>query len=97
MAENHFETLPVALYGVVLFMAGIAYFMLSRSLIAHHGRESALALAIGRDRKGMVSLLLYVVAIGLAFFHTVAALAVYVLVAAIWLIPDSRIEKSLRS
>lgn len=97
MGENHFETLPVALYGVVLLMAGIAYFMLSKSLIAHHGRESALALAIGRDRKGIVSLLLYGVAIGLAFFHTAAAFAVYVLVAAIWLIPDSRIEKSLRS
>ena len=97
MGENHFETLPVALYGVVLFMAGIAYFMLSKSLIAHHGRESALAIAIGRDRKGIVSLLLYLVAIGLAFVHSAAAFAVYVLVAAIWFIPDSRIEKRLGS
>jgi uncharacterized membrane protein len=97
MGENHFETLPVALYGVVLFMAGIAYFMLSKALIAHHGRDSALALALGRDHKGIVSLALYVVAIVLAFFSSAAAFAVYVLVAVIWFIPDSRIEKRLRS
>jgi len=97
MGENHFETLPVALYGVVLFMAGIAYFMLSKALIAHHGLDSALALALGRDRKGVVSLALYVVAIVLAFFSSAAAFAVYVLVAVIWFIPDSRIEKRLRS
>ena len=97
MGENHFETLPVALYGAVLFMAGIAYYILSRALIAHHGPESALALAIGDDRKGKVSLVLYVAAVTLAFFSSAAAFAVYVLVAALWLIPDQRIEARLRS
>jgi uncharacterized membrane protein len=96
MGENHFETLPVALYGVVLFMCGIAYYILSRLLIAHDGRESNLAIALGRDRKGIVSLLLYIVAIPLAFFSAPAAFAVYVLVAAIWFIPDRRIERMLR-
>src|ERR1700682_4116681 len=96
MGENHFETLPVALYGVVLFMCGIAYYILSRLLIAHDGRESNLAIALGRDRKGIVSLLLYIVAIPLAFFSAPRAFAVYVLVAAIWFIPDRRIESVLR-
>ena len=91
----HFDTLPVALYGVLLFLAGAAYYLLCRALIAHHGNESSLALAIGRDHKGIVSLLLYLVAIGLAFVHPGAACAVYVLVAAIWFIPDRRIETRL--
>ncbi len=96
MGENHFETLPVALYGVVLFMAGVAYYILCRVLIAHHGQASALAQAIGRDRKGLASLVLYAIAIALAFVHTAAAFAVYVLVAAIWFIPDRRIEGPTR-
>jgi uncharacterized membrane protein len=95
MGENHFERLPVALYGAVLLMCGIAYYILSRMLIAHEGRESNLAVALGRDRKGIVSLLLYVVAIPLAFFSASAAFAVYVLVAIVWFIPDRRIEKVL--
>ena len=94
--ENNFETLPVALYGAVLFMCGIAYYILSRLLIAHQGRESNLAIALGSDRKGIVSLLLYIVAIPLAVFSAPAAFAVYVLVAALWFIPDRRIERALR-
>jgi uncharacterized membrane protein len=93
MGENHFETLPVALYGVVLFMAGVAYYILCRSLIAHHGRDSVLAIAIGRDHKGIASVLLCMLGIGLAFVHSRFAFAMYVLVAIIWLIPDRRIEK----
>ncbi len=96
MGENHFAALPVGLYGVVLLMAGVAYYILSQTLIAHHGRDSALAQALGRDRKGLVSLVLYLVAIALAFFSSAAAFAVYVLVAAIWFIPDRRIEKRLK-
>jgi uncharacterized membrane protein len=96
MGENHFETLPVALYGGVLFMCGIAYYILSRALVAHHGRESTLAVALGKDRKGIASLLLYVVAIALAPLSAPAAFAVYVLVAALWLVPDRRIENVLR-
>lgn len=96
MGENHFDTLPVALYGAVLFMCGLAYYILTRFLIAHHGRQSSLALAVGSDRKGIASMLLYAVAIPLAFFSPPAAFAIYVLVAAIWFIPDRRIEKALR-
>jgi uncharacterized membrane protein len=95
MGENDFETLPVALYGAVLLMCGTAYYILERVLIAHHGRESKLAVALGRDPKGIASLLLYAMAIPLAFFSAPAAFAVYALVAALWLIPDRRIERVL--
>ena len=97
MGENHFQTLPVALYGADLFMCGIAYYLLSRTLIAHHGRESKLAIALGSDRKGILSLLLYAVAIPMAFFSAPAAMALYVLVAVLWFIPDRRIERALKS
>jgi uncharacterized membrane protein len=96
MGENHFETMPVALYGVVLLMCGIAYYVLSRLLIARHGRDSDLATALGSDRKGILSVLLYIVAIPLAFLSPPAAFAVYAIVAAIWFIPDRRIEKALK-
>jgi uncharacterized membrane protein len=96
MGENHFNTLPVALYGAVLFMCGVAYYILARLLIIHHGHQSTLAIALGSDRKGIVSTLLYIVAIPLAFFNPPAAFAIYVLVAAIWFIPDRRIERVLK-
>jgi uncharacterized membrane protein len=96
MGENHFDTLPVALYGAVLFMCGIAYYILARLLIVHHGHQSALAIALGTDRKGIVSVWLYIVAIPLAFFSPPAAFAIYALVAAIWFIPDRRIERVLK-
>ncbi|MEW5986987.1 MAG: TMEM175 family protein [Chloroflexota bacterium] len=95
MGENNFAARPVALYGVVLLLAGFAYNILSRVLIALHGRDSALAMAIGRDFKGKVSLVFYTVAIPLAFVNRWLAFALYVLVAIIWLIPDRRIEKTL--
>jgi uncharacterized membrane protein len=94
--ENDFAPLPVALYGIVLLLAACAYWILSRSLIAHHGGESALARAVGRDRKGTVSVALYVAAVGLAFVDSRLALAIYVLVAVMWLVPDRRIERSIR-
>jgi uncharacterized membrane protein len=97
MGENHFETLPVSLYGAVLLMCGIAYYILSRLLIAHHGRESSLAVALGSDRKGIGSLALYTVAIPLSFFSAPTAFVIYVLVAAIWFIPDRRIERALKT
>ncbi len=96
MGENHFETLPVALYGAVLFMCGVAYYILARLLIVRHGHQSTLAIALGIDRKGIISVCLYVVAIPLAFFSPPAAFAIYVLVAVIWFIPDRRIERILR-
>jgi uncharacterized membrane protein len=96
MGENHFEAMPVALYGFVMLMASIAYFVLARSLVAHHEPSSDLAKAIGRDRKGKISTALYLLALPLAFWHAWAALSLYVLVAVIWFLPDRRIEKVLR-
>lgn len=93
MGENHFAPLPVALYGGVLFMCGAAYYILARSLVAHHGQDSDLAHALGKDYKGLVSMVLYGIAIPLSFVVTWLAIAIYVLVAAIWFIPDRRIEK----
>ncbi len=93
MGENHFAAQTVALYGVVLFMAAVAYTILVQLLIAHHGRDSTLAKAIGSDFKGNISLIIYAAAILLSFFLNWAAVALYFLVAAIWFVPDRRIEK----
>jgi uncharacterized membrane protein len=93
--ETMFAELPMAVYGFVLWMAGFAYFLLVRAMISHHGKDSTLATAIGSDFKGYISLVGYTVAIALAFFQPMLSLALYVLVAAIWFIPDSRIEKTL--
>ena len=95
MGENGFATWPVALYGAVFALAGVAYFLLTRALIALNGRESVLATAVGRDVKGWVSVGIYLVAIGLAFVSAGLACALYVLVAVLWLIPDRRIERTL--
>lgn len=95
--ENHFAALPVALYGVVLLFAAIAYFILSRTLIATHGEGSTLATALGRDFKGKVSVVIYALAILLSFLNAWAACLLYVLVAVMWLIPDRRLENALTS
>jgi uncharacterized membrane protein len=95
MGENHFATLPVALYGVNLLMAGVAYFILSRSLIHFHGKQSTIAAAIGGDRKGRFSIFIYAIGIGLCFIHPLLGFGCYVFVAAIWFIPDKRIEKKV--
>ena len=92
MGENHFASGPVALYGLVLLFAAIAYTILTQSLINHHGRDSILASAIGNDAKGKISLLLYLLGCPLAFFSPYVAQAIYVIVAIMWLVPDSRIE-----
>ena len=97
MGENHFAALPVALYGVVLLLAAIAYFALTRTLILYHGQNSTLANALGRDLKGKLSVLIYAVAIPLAFVIPLLACALYILVAVMWLVPDRRIEKTLNS
>jgi len=97
MGENHFAASPIALYGTVLLFSAIAYFILSLALIAHHGKDSALAIAIGRDFKGKISVVLYAVAIPFSFVNSWVAFGVYVLVAIMWLIPDRRIEKTLTS
>ena len=95
MGENHFQSWPVAVYGTVLLLAGVAYFILTQTLIKLHGRESALGISIGRDRKGQISIVIYAVAIPLAFAQPWIAEALYVTVAIIWLIPDPRIERKL--
>ncbi len=95
MGENQFAPLPVALYGVVLFLAAIAYTILVRALIALHGQHSLLATAMGRDFKGKVSLVIYFFAILLTLINSWLAFALYILVAIIWLVPDRRIEKTM--
>ncbi len=95
MGENGFATWPVALYGIVLLGSAIAYTILTLSLTALHGQESVLTTAIGDDRKGKISLLIYLAAIFLAFVDARIAGVLYILVAVIWLIPDQRIEKNI--
>ena len=93
MGENHFAARPVALYGVVLIMAANAYFLLSRCLIHHHGKDSLLGAALGDDFKGKVSIALYASAIALSFANRWLGFTLYWVVALIWLIPDRRIER----
>ena len=95
MGESHFAAWPVALYGAVLLCTGIAYFILTRALIAHHGQESPLATALGRDIKGKISLVFYAVAIPMALVNAWLACALYVVVAIMWLVPDRRIEEAV--
>jgi uncharacterized membrane protein len=95
MGENHFAPEPTALYGVVLFMAAVAYFILQQAIIAKHGRESLLAAAVGRDLKGKISPVIYVTAVAAAFIAPWISQTLYVLVAALWLVPDRRIENVL--
>ncbi len=97
MSENHFEAVPVALYGVILLFAGIAYYLLAHCLMRTHGRESLIAKSLGADFKGKVSIAIYAVAIPLAFVHSLISCALYVAVAAIWFIPDRRIERVERA
>jgi uncharacterized membrane protein len=87
--------LPVAAYGVVLLMAAVGYYLLQRAIIAHDGLTSALALALGRDIKGKLSMMLYATGILLAFVQPWISIALYVLVSVIWFVPDRRIEKAL--
>jgi len=93
MGTNHFAPLPTVIYGVVLFGAGCAYFVLTRVLLAGHDTDSPLAKAIGRDAKGKASLVIYAAAIALAFVLPLGSCALYVLAAAMWLYPDPRLER----
>ena len=95
MGENHFASMPTALYGVVLLMAAVAYLILQRLILHAEGPNAVLAVALGRDIKGKLSPLLYALAIGAAFVRPGIAEALYVLVALLWLIPDRRIERTL--
>ena len=95
MGEHHFAQVPTAVYGVVLLMAAIAYYVLQRTIIASEGERSTLGEAVGRDLKGKLSPVIYAVSIGLAFINRWLALAGYVAVALIWLLPDRRLESRL--
>jgi uncharacterized membrane protein len=96
MGENHYAPLPVAVYGMMLLLAGISYFVLTKRLIVYHGKDSVLARSIGSDWKGAASLLVYALAIPLAFAMPWLSCAGYILVAVMWLVPDRRIEKLVR-
>lgn len=95
MGENHFAAMPVAVYGVVLLFAAIAYFILTRALLRIHSTDSTLAIALGRDFKGKISIVVYLAAVGVAFFSSWVAFALYVAVEVLWLVPDRRIEKRI--
>jgi uncharacterized membrane protein len=97
MGENHVAPLPTAFYGVDLLCAAIAYTTLQSAILRLEGPASKLRAAVGRDRKGKLSLVLYALAIPLAFVHPSIAIALYVAVALIWLVPDRRIEAVLRA
>lgn len=96
MGENHFAELPTALYGTILLLAAIAYFLLQQCLIASQGQASPLRLAVGNDWKGKLSPILYLFGIVLSFLSPAVAMMVYVSVAGLWLVPDRRIERIVR-
>jgi uncharacterized membrane protein len=96
MGENHFAPLPTAIYGVILLCAAISYTILQSTLVRHHGGENELlALAIGGDFKGKLSIALYMIAIGAAFLNQWISHAIYIGVALMWLVPDRRIERKM--
>jgi len=96
MGENHFTKWPVILYGITLCMSGVAYYILAQALIKLHGKNSTIGIAIGRDKKGVTSVVMYLIAIAAAFFNSSISLILYTCVACMWLIPDKRIEKNLK-
>lgn len=93
MSENHFAPAPVSAYGIVLLASAVAYYALQTAIIRRQGPESALAAAVGRDLKGKISPVLYAAGIGLAFVNRWASVAIYVVVALLWLVPDRRVER----
>ncbi len=96
MGENFLAPLPTAIYGVSLLMPAVAYYLLQKTIVHQQGKQSVLASALGRDVKGKISPLLYAAAVALAFVDAWLSIAIYVLVAVMWLVPDRRIEKVLR-
>ena len=97
VGETHLAASPTAMYGIVLFMAAIAYFILTRVLIRQHGKDSILAKAMGRDLKGKVSVVIYLAGVVLAFVAPWLSAGLYTLVAVIWLVPDRRFEHVMES
>ncbi len=96
MGVNHFDSLPVAIYGIVAAMAGLAYYLLAHCLAGLHGKNSTFAILLDKSWKGILSIIIYLIGVGLSFVNSWIAVALYVLVAAIWFIPDKRIERTNR-
>ena len=96
MEQEHFAALPVSVYGVVLFLAGVSYHALVLGIIRHHGPHSLLASAVGQNWKGRLSLLAYLIAIWSAFMNVGISIGLYVLVTLVWFVPDRRIERKVR-
>ncbi|WP_323756840.1 TMEM175 family protein [Roseivirga sp.] len=97
MGQNHFTEIPVALYGVVLLMASVAWYILGQKVVKNEGIESKVGKAYQKDRKTKLSILIYTVAVAIAFFQPIVSCAMYILLAAAWFIPDRRIEKALEN
>lgn len=93
IGEHHFSTFPMMFYGVILLMNALAYFILQKVILTHHGKDSLLSKALGKDLKGKISPVLYIIGIVSAPFLPVLCAAMYIAVALIWLVPDKRIEK----
>ena len=96
MGENHFEKNPTALYGIILFMAALAFKLLIYFVIKNEGKESSVGKIYSKDKKMNISLLLYLIGIAVSFLHPLIALIIYIVVAFIWVIPDKRIEQTLK-
>lgn len=96
MGETRFAAWPVVIYGVVLFMSAVAYYILTHALLAEHGKDSLIAVAMGRDFKGKISIVLYIVGMIASYWSPGLAVAIYAFVAIMWLVPDRRIEKTLK-
>jgi TMEM175 potassium channel family protein len=97
MGENHLASIPTAVYGSVLLLSGLAYLILQRAIIKLQGKESRLKAAVGNDAKGKTSAMLYLIAVALSFVDSRISIAIYILVALIWLVPDKRIESRLNA
>ncbi len=97
MGENNFAQVPLALYGVILLMAAVSYFILQNLIISNHGKNSSLSKALGKDYKGKASPILYIIAIISTFFSEYVAGAIYIFIALMWLIPDRRIERRMNN
>ena len=97
IGEHHFASFPMMLYGIILLMNGVAFNILQYQIICSHGKSSDLAIAVGKDYKGKLSVILYIIAVVLTKYYVVVSGAIYILVALLWLIPDKRIERTINN
>jgi uncharacterized membrane protein len=97
MGQNNLMPIPVSIYGIVLFMSGFAYSILTSELLKIHDKDSPIQLALGHGKKGIISLSIYAIAIPISFYNPWAAFGMYILVALIWFVPDSRVEKIIKN